>query len=620
MTARLSHVIWCLLVALTLTPSVDAAPPRETKHVLVLYPAGFNWQIRTRFAMAFADAIRATDTVRIDVAEETIEPPRFPGAEQSSYITRYLAGKYAGRTFDVIVAQGATAFGFAQDNRALFGHPPIVTSVAPNARVSPADGIVGLEGSMWIDETIQLAVALRPDACCIAVIDGIRNNPGSMEAEVRRQWNARPRSVSLTYLRDLPLDDLLERVKALPDRAVLFYIRQVMRTPSEDVDRTEALEQILSVARVPVLSHLEEYVGLGILGGSVWRVDEDARRMADMTMRLAAGANPRDIPTQRSASGPMLDWRQLQRWGIPDTRVPVGAAVVHRQTSVFEEYRGYIIGGVTLVAAQLALLSGLLLQRARRRRAERDVQQSREELARLTRISAIGELAASLAHELNQPLSAILSNARAATNLLAAQHQPPSEVDEILHDIMEDDKRASEVIKRMRELVGKQSTVRAPVDVHETVDSVVKLLTSDAIIRQVPITLELAHDGVIVTADRVQLQQVILNLLLNALEATSASADAERRITVSTTMSDSHTAHLVVRDDGPGLAPGAEQQVFEPFFTTKLSGMGMGLAVAKSIVESHHGRIWAEPSARGAEFHVTLPRQNAAGAAARRSA
>jgi signal transduction histidine kinase len=244
-----------------------------------------------------------------------------------------------------------------------------------------------------------------------------------------------------------------------------------------------------------------------------------------------------------------------------------------------------------------------------RMRAETALRESRDHLARLTRVSAMGELAASLAHELNQPLTGILSNAQAARHLLeATERDERVELQNIVRDVAEDAMRAGDVVWRMRDLLRKSATELAPVDLNELVTLVAKIVTSDSIIRQVSLRLDLSPHAPTVKGDRVQLQQVVLNLLLNALDAASTSDHHPRLVLVKTEAIDHHPIHLFVRDTGPGLLPGSEHRVFEPFYTTKKSGTGMGLAIARSIVEAHGGSIWAATDRDGgAEFHLTLP-------------
>jgi signal transduction histidine kinase len=243
-----------------------------------------------------------------------------------------------------------------------------------------------------------------------------------------------------------------------------------------------------------------------------------------------------------------------------------------------------------------------------RKRVEIEAQRSRQELSHFTRVSTMGELAASMAHELSQPLTGILTNAQAARRFLDATAPDLDELRGILADIIEDDRRASEVIQRLRELLRKGEPAFTTLDLHGLIRDVVKLVSSDAIIRNVSLTLDLGPGSPVVRGDRVQLQQVVLNLLINGLEAVAERAGSERCVVVRTRDTDVQTVHVSVEDAGPGLRPGTEALVFEPFYTTKPAGMGMGLAIARSIVEAHGGLIWAANNPiRGASFHVALP-------------
>jgi signal transduction histidine kinase/integral membrane sensor domain MASE1 len=247
-----------------------------------------------------------------------------------------------------------------------------------------------------------------------------------------------------------------------------------------------------------------------------------------------------------------------------------------------------------------------------RKQAELDAQRSRQELAHFTRVSTMGELTASLAHELNQPLTGILTNAQAARRFLDATPPALGEVREILTDIVEDDRRAGEVIQRLRDLLRKGEPQRVFLDLHALIHDVVRLLASDAVIRNVTVSLDFAADTVIVSGDRVQLQQVVLNLLLNAMEAMAEERGHARRVVVRTIVVDDEVVRVSLQDAGSGLRPGTEDLIFEPFYTTKEAGMGMGLAIARSIIEAHGGTVGATSNgADGATVYFTLPRVNA---------
>ncbi len=242
------------------------------------------------------------------------------------------------------------------------------------------------------------------------------------------------------------------------------------------------------------------------------------------------------------------------------------------------------------------------------RRAEMDAQRSRQELAHVARVSTVGELTASLAHQLNQPLTAIMTNAQAGARILDAPQPNYAEIRAILVDIVKDDRRASEVIQRLRDLLRKGELEMTKVNLAAAISDVVDLLSSEAIMRNVAIAISLDHEPMFVRGDRVQLQQVMLNLLHNAMDAMTDQSDGVRRIEVGGRHVNGRI-HVAVRDSGAGLPPGTEESVFEPFYTTKASGMGMGLSIARSIIEAHGGTIRAanHPD-RGAVFEVVFPR------------
>jgi signal transduction histidine kinase/integral membrane sensor domain MASE1 len=243
-----------------------------------------------------------------------------------------------------------------------------------------------------------------------------------------------------------------------------------------------------------------------------------------------------------------------------------------------------------------------------RKRAEMEAQRSRQELAHCTRVSTMGAMTASLAHELNQPLAGILANAQAAQRFLEATPPAFDEFRNILVDIVEDVKRAAEVIQHLRDLLQKNEFQHIVLDLNELCRDVAKLVSSDAVIRNITVTLDIDPEPTIVHGDRVQLQQVVLNLLLNAMEAIAEGSEGERLIVVRTRNLDRRTVHVSVQDTGPGLQDGIQELVFEPFYTRKPAGLGMGLSIARLIIEAHGGVIGVTNNPTGgATFYFTLP-------------
>ena len=259
------------------------------------------------------------------------------------------------------------------------------------------------------------------------------------------------------------------------------------------------------------------------------------------------------------------------------------------------------------------LLRGVVLDISARRATELEVQQLRSELAHASRVSMMGQFASALAHELGQPLGAILRNTEAAELFL--EHDPPDieEVRAILADIRHDDRRAGNVIDRLRALLKRRNFTPRALSVSDELANVFTLARSDLSTRKVQLEIDMAPDLPTVLGDPVHLQQVLLNLILNAMDAVEEVADTRRKVTVRAQRHGSGEIEVAVEDSGPGIAPDKLRRLFEPFFTTKANGMGIGLSISRTIIEAHGGRIWAENNAgEGATFRFTLPLAEAA--------
>jgi PAS domain S-box-containing protein len=375
-TARGMLVGW--LSAVILCAPILAADSAGPRRILLLHQFGVGEPIRTGFDAAFVAALRSSDTSSLELYEETIEPSRMQGSQESRQLREYFMNKYGELSIDVIVTQGMGPLTFARENRHLLGDAPIVGVASPAGAIEGrSDDVTGLQGGFYIGGTIDLARSLRPETTSVVVVDGTRGNDGSLQAEVERQM-ARRAPLDLVYLKDLPLSEVVSCVSALPQRAIVLFLRQTIRTLSQDVDQFDALDAVLRASPVPVFSQLEDFIGRGIVGGYVWRVQTDARRLAEMAVRIADGTSVREVPASRGTYATLLDWRQLQRWDIPASRVPAESVVLYRPPSFLPLNRNYVLGAMVVFWAQLALIGGLLVQRRRRRRAESELRNSEE--------------------------------------------------------------------------------------------------------------------------------------------------------------------------------------------------------------------------------------------------
>jgi PAS domain S-box-containing protein len=357
-------------------------------------------------------------------------------------------------------------------------------------------------------------------------------------------------------------------------------------------------------------AYLAEAQRLSLTGSFGWKVSSGALFWSEESFRIFGydrtttpslelviqRTHPTDVARVRQlidrVSRDGKDWQLEHQLLLPDGSIKSLQVVARAVTD--ESGRVEFVGAIMDVSAA--------------KRAEQKLRHAQEELAHMSRVTTLGELTASIAHEVNQPLAAVVTNAEAAMRWLGAEPPKLDKAREVLGEIVKDGVRASDVIHRIRAITKKAPTRMARVDVNEAVLDVITLTRSELLRQGVSLQTQLATGLPLIEGDRIQLQQVILNLTLNAVEAMSSVEEGARGMRISTGREASNGVLVSVRDFGPGLDSQSADRLFEAFYTTKPDGMGMGLPICRSIIEAHGGRLWAtanEP--RGAVFQFTLP-------------
>jgi C4-dicarboxylate-specific signal transduction histidine kinase len=349
------------------------------------------------------------------------------------------------------------------------------------------------------------------------------------------------------------------------------------------------------------------YAGVRVTGDRAWLEKKDWNDFCEYEEGLnEAIANKRlavlcTYPLAACGAGEILDVVRTHQFAL---------AKRHRNWDVIET------AGVKQAKAEIKRLNEELEQRVVERTnqlvvASEALREAQMELAHVTRVTTVGEVTASFAHELNQPLGAIVNNANACLGLLPSERHDLDEVREALADIVSDGDRASAIIERVRGLAKRSSPEKVPIRLVDVVHDVVALTAAEAAVRRAAIFTDIAGDVPVVLGDRVQLQQVLLNLVVNGMDAMSTVDEPERKLEIrgrTDTQDGSPAATIAVQDRGIGLHVGQADHLFRAFYTTKPHGMGMGLAISRSIIEMHGGRLWAEPNqGTGATFSFSVP-------------
>jgi PAS domain S-box-containing protein len=719
-----------------------AEPP---KRVLILDSLGRDVAPFSVVVSALRSELNRQWAGPLDIYEVSLEAGRSPQPEEEEAVTEFLARRLDGHPVDVVIPVALPALRFAARHRErLFPTAPLVITAVDPRRMSPdlmMSGSVSVTYQGNLTEAVRGILEILPDTQKIHVIFGASQIEKFWKAESEREFALFSDRVEFDWWNHLSFAEMQKRVVSLPPNSVILYGLLLRDSAGVAIDQERAVRELAAAANSPVVGYFQSQMGLGIVGGRLLPDRSLGQLAADVVTRILRGEPPSEISVKPLRSlEPTYDWRELNRFGIEEARLPTGSAVLYRSPSIWETYRWHLVGIGGLVMLQSLLITGLLAQRVRRARAERalvaneqklmlithslpvliayvdreqryqfnnlafqawfdvdaetvrgkamwtvlgerlyqrvrpyaeralsgqhvsfsidtvlddgrrlavegihvpdpdegggvrgfhalmmdvtarnqarqEAGELRAELMHAGRVSLMGVLSAALAHELNQPLTAIMSNAQAARRFLNSPTPNLREIAEILDDIALDDERASEVIRRLRALVKKKPTDFQSLDVAETIRGVERMVHSDAMLRHVAVNLEIDPGLPRICGDRVQLQQVLLNLVINAFEASEGSTAGDRIVTIGARR-DNGQVVLDVRDRGTGICQEIYDTLFEPFHSSKKQGLGMGLSICKSIVERHNGRLWAENNPDGgATFYLSLPADRAAAAA-----
>jgi signal transduction histidine kinase len=770
------------------------APADAPKRVMILNPYSRDTAPFAVVAAAFRSTLATELREPIDFQEIPLDLTRFSESGEQPLVA-FLEERLAGNPVDLVVPIGGAGASFAaRHHDRLFRETPIVLVGAEPRMIPP--GFLGKNVTL-VTQPIDLPgmigqiLAMKPETKRIAVVFGASEIERKWANECRREFASFAGRLEFIWLDDLTLADMLDRCSKLPPDTFIFHGLFIEDADGIPCAENQALLRLHEVANAPVFSVCMSEIGLGPVGGNLFRDTEVGEQAARAAARILRGESPEAIaPLILEPGTPVYDWRELRRWNIREANLPAEHIIRFREPGFWESYHWPVIGVASLALIQAALIAGLLINRAQRRRgeeataliadisskfvnlpasevdreihdaqhrickllgidmsvlwqwddhapglftathihsltggpqppiqmeadnfpwvrqeilsgravvlrsldempdeaskdretarrsgirsslslplslggdspigilcfnttrkerswppdlverlklvaeivanalarkkADHDLRESseakrlamqqtmelRDTLAHTGRVSLLGQLASALAHELSQPLGAILRNAEAAEIMLQQAAPDIEELRAIVDDILRDDQRAGGVINKLRSLLGKGELKLEPLDLSEVISDVLALLQSDATVRHVRLDTDIEPGIPKILGDRIHLQQVLLNLIVNAIDALAEQDATDRIVRVIARMTDPATVEARVCDNGPGIPDDRLTRLFEPFYTTKATGMGMGLPVSKTIIEAHKGKLTAENRPNGgACFCFTL--------------
>ncbi len=590
---------------------VELAAESRSRSVLYLDQSDLRGPFFYQIFSAFRANLAMDRERPVSLYAEDLDLIQFKGEAYEDSIVQLLREKYRNRPIGVIVVVGTATLKLVLKWRAaLWPNIPIVFTMVERSdfeRLNLPPDVTGNVTQVKFLDAVSAARAVVPDLDGIAIVGAAWDQQlvlGNWKDEIETATAG----LAVLDLVGLTMRETHERVAALPKQSAIIYSATYSDREGNFYPPTTALSVIAKVANRPIVVAAETFLASGGIGGYVMLPGLMGADAANLALRILDGASASDIPPiSTNAVKPVFSWPQMQRWGVSESQLPPGSEIRFREPSFWEAYRLQTIAIAAALVIQAALISILLHERKKRSDAETEARSRMTELAHVNRQATAGELSSSIAHELNQPLGAILTNAETAELILRSPSPDLAELREILADIRRDDERASQVLQRLRGFVKRTPFEVRDIDLNDIMKEVFGFLAVQATARNVALYLQPATGDLRVKGDPVQLQQVILNLVINSMEALSAIPYG-RTVIGRTELNGGSSAILSISDSGPGIPPEKLANVFDPFFTTKKQGMGMGLSIARNIVQAHKGRIWAENQPEGgAVFRLSMP-------------
>ena len=554
----------------------------------------------------------------VNYIQLNVGPTGFVGAPEQSVVD-FIRSTFANRPKpDLIVTIAGPAAIFARKYRQqLFPDTPLLFA-SIDERYLPGAPLASNETAVtvlhdWpglVDDILQI----RPLTRQVFVVIGSGAIGKFWRHRLEEEFSRFHDRLTFHWSDDLSFPEILRRSSTLPAESAIFYFTFGSDVAGAAYADERVITDLRATANAPLFAAHDVFLGSGIVGGRLMDIDELGRRTADSAYRILNGALPSSVRVPPQLPGqPRFDWRELQRWDIAESRLPPGSLVLFRGPTLWGEHRGTVLIAAGALAIQALLIIGLLFERRARRRAEFESRRNLALAADTSRRETMSALTSTIAHELGQPLSAMLHNAEALQMLVNTNRATPETIREILSDINADGFRAAEIIERHRAMLRSHQLQKKPVDLQAVVDDAVALVAYDMRARQIEVAVRQSSISCVISGDPVLLQQVLVNLLINAMDAMAETPPDRRHITIYSEVRRA-VAEVSVHDNGSGVPLDLIDRLFTPFVTTKSHGLGIGLAIARNIVDAHGGNISARNNPEGgATFAVTLPLSEAHG-------
>jgi signal transduction histidine kinase len=487
---RLSLILRGLWIALIVLVSAPVAAPSATRHVVMLFDERLEFPGLANTEAEFVRTLNSNSPDRIETYREPMDLSRFDSETYRTLLKDYLRAKYANKKIDVVLAVFGPALEFLlKHGDAIFPGTPIVFCGIEKKGLdglSLPPHVGGILLNREFAPTLELALKLHPQTKQVVVVAGTSEFDTRLLNWARQDFSAYESQLTFTYLTTLPLQKLLTELSGLPPHTIVLITTLFRDGAGESFVPHNVVPLVSDAASAPLYGFLDQYLGRGIVGGSLYSSSTQGMEAAKLVLQVLDGSERSRLPLlEVSSNKVMFDWRQMQRWGISESRLPPGSEILFRNPTAWEQYRAYVLAFIAAILIQSALISWLFYEQRRRQRAEVLARNTMSELTHVNRMATVGQLSASIAHEVNQPLAGMLASAQAALRWLDKANV--EEVRERLDGIVSEGFRASDIITNLRAMFKRDVPEKTLVDINKLVSSVLALVVIDRDVRYWPI-------------------------------------------------------------------------------------------------------------------------------------
>jgi len=581
----------------------------ETKNILLIFSLNEGVVAYQILIENFKKVLGEEASMPFKLYIEYLHIEEFPDITLQEYLFKRINEKYKYNKIDLLVLGGPRLVPLIEKYASDYikNLPTISMDIYnpfdKNIKYSLHSNTIEILDHIDVGKNYELAFSLFPDYSSIYIVSGVSPTDrffNKIAIDATRKYDKQKKIVNLV---NLSMEEVIEKVKLIPEKSIIILPTFFTDADNVGFNIPEVIRILNKYTSAPIFILFDTAFDDGAFGGYVSSQAAVGVEAGKAATKILNGRNPNSIKVNpNDLNLYMFDWRELKNRGLENSQIiPSGSIILHKEQNFIEENKWILAGIILFITLQTLLIANLIRLNRRQKITTRkliETENHYRELSREDRILRMGELTASLSHELNQPLTAIRNSAQAGLRFMKTGKLDPEMIDEILKNIVEDDKRAADVLSSIRQLLKLEKREKQSIDLNPMIKQVGDIFNGELKKKDILLQLNLSESPVYVWGDSTQLQQVLLNFVSNAANSIEEANCEKKIIHINETIIDQNVI-VSVRDFGNGISDSIKNNLFKPFVTTRNKGFGIGLAISKSIIDEHEGKIWAENNPDG---------------------